>query len=95
MGGAAAGAGAGGTGKGSFWPLFDLVVRTPRLEIRLPREDDHRPRWLPDHVRRRSARAMTGRRRATTGAETGSRRARDGLDHCIVGCQVYTDEHGI
>jgi RimJ/RimL family protein N-acetyltransferase len=24
----------------SFWPLFDLVVRTPRLEIRLPREDE-------------------------------------------------------
>lgn len=23
---------------GSFWPLFDLVVRTPRLELRLPRE---------------------------------------------------------
>jgi len=22
----------------SFWPLFDLVVRTPRLEIRLPKE---------------------------------------------------------
>jgi hypothetical protein len=20
----------------AFWPLFDLVVRTPRLEIRLP-----------------------------------------------------------
>jgi RimJ/RimL family protein N-acetyltransferase len=26
------------TGPGSFWPLFDLVVRTPRLELRLPRE---------------------------------------------------------
>ena len=24
----------------SFWPLFDLVVRTPRLEMRLPREDE-------------------------------------------------------
>jgi RimJ/RimL family protein N-acetyltransferase len=24
----------------SFWPLFGLVVRTPRLEIRLPREDE-------------------------------------------------------
>ncbi len=24
----------------SFWPLFDLVIRTPRLEIRLPREDE-------------------------------------------------------
>ena len=23
-----------------FWPLFDLVVRTPRLEMRLPREDE-------------------------------------------------------
>ncbi len=23
-----------------FWPLFDLVVRTPRLEIRLPHEDE-------------------------------------------------------
>jgi RimJ/RimL family protein N-acetyltransferase len=23
-----------------FWPLFDLVVRTPRLEIRLPREEE-------------------------------------------------------
>src|ERR1700722_15497161 len=29
-----------GTGQGSFWPLFDLVVRTPRLEMRLPREDE-------------------------------------------------------
>jgi RimJ/RimL family protein N-acetyltransferase len=27
-------------GPGSFWPLFDLVVRTPRLELRLPREDE-------------------------------------------------------
>jgi RimJ/RimL family protein N-acetyltransferase len=24
----------------SFWPLFGLAVRTPRLEIRLPREDE-------------------------------------------------------
>jgi RimJ/RimL family protein N-acetyltransferase len=24
----------------AFWPLFDLVVRTPRLEIRLPREEE-------------------------------------------------------
>ena len=24
----------------TFWPLFDLVVRTPRLELRLPREDE-------------------------------------------------------
>jgi RimJ/RimL family protein N-acetyltransferase len=23
-----------------FWPVFDLVVRTPRLEIRLPREEE-------------------------------------------------------
>jgi RimJ/RimL family protein N-acetyltransferase len=28
------------TGPGSYWPLFDLVVRTPRLELRLPREDE-------------------------------------------------------
>jgi RimJ/RimL family protein N-acetyltransferase len=27
-------------GPGSFWPLLDLVVRTPRLELRLPREDE-------------------------------------------------------
>ena len=27
-------------GPGSFWPLFDLVVRTPRLELRLPREEE-------------------------------------------------------
>ncbi len=24
----------------TFWPLFDLVIRTPRLEIRLPREEE-------------------------------------------------------
>jgi len=24
----------------TLWPLFDLVVRTPRLELRLPREDE-------------------------------------------------------
>jgi RimJ/RimL family protein N-acetyltransferase len=24
----------------SYWPLFNLVVRTPRLEIRLPREEE-------------------------------------------------------
>ncbi len=24
----------------TFWPLLDLVVRTPRLELRLPREDE-------------------------------------------------------
>jgi RimJ/RimL family protein N-acetyltransferase len=28
------------SGQGSFWPLFELVVRTPRLEWRLPREDE-------------------------------------------------------
>jgi RimJ/RimL family protein N-acetyltransferase len=28
------------TGLGSFWPLFDLVVRTPRLEWRLPRDEE-------------------------------------------------------
>jgi RimJ/RimL family protein N-acetyltransferase len=27
-------------GPGSFWPLFDLVIRTPRLELRLPRDED-------------------------------------------------------
>lgn len=27
-------------GRDSFWPLFDLVVRTPRLEWRLPREQE-------------------------------------------------------
>jgi RimJ/RimL family protein N-acetyltransferase len=27
-------------GKSSFWPLFNLVIRTPRLEIRLPRDDE-------------------------------------------------------
>ena len=27
-------------GQGTFWPLFDLAVRTPRLEMRLPREDE-------------------------------------------------------
>jgi RimJ/RimL family protein N-acetyltransferase len=30
----------GGPAQGSFWPLFDLAVRTPRLELRLPREDE-------------------------------------------------------
>ena len=46
--GAVPGAGDDGGGRGRraeqngyrFWPLFDLVVRTPRLEIRLPREDE-------------------------------------------------------
>jgi RimJ/RimL family protein N-acetyltransferase len=28
------------SGQGSFWPLFDVVVRTPRIEWRLPREDE-------------------------------------------------------
>jgi RimJ/RimL family protein N-acetyltransferase len=48
-------------GHGSFWPLFDLVVRTPRLEVRLPTEDEftalievidqgiHAPDFLPFH----------------------------------------------
>ncbi len=27
-------------GQGSYWPLFDLAVRTPRLELRLPREEE-------------------------------------------------------
>ncbi len=27
-------------GRTRFWPLFDLVVRTPRLEVRLLREED-------------------------------------------------------
>jgi RimJ/RimL family protein N-acetyltransferase len=26
----------------SYWPLFDLRIRTPRLEIRLPTDEDHR-----------------------------------------------------
>ena len=30
----------GDRGPRSFWPLFDLVVRTHRLELRLPREDE-------------------------------------------------------
>jgi RimJ/RimL family protein N-acetyltransferase len=29
-----------GEGPHRFWPLFDLVVRTPRLELRLVREED-------------------------------------------------------
>ncbi len=29
-----------GEGPTRFWPLFDLVVRTPRLELRLPREEE-------------------------------------------------------
>jgi RimJ/RimL family protein N-acetyltransferase len=28
------------SGPGRYWPLFNLVVRTPRLEVRLPREDE-------------------------------------------------------
>jgi len=28
------------SGPAAFWPLFDLVVRTPRLDLRLPREDE-------------------------------------------------------
>jgi RimJ/RimL family protein N-acetyltransferase len=46
----------------SFWPLFDLVVRTPRLEWRAPTDDDfaglievvdrgvHDPQTMPFHV---------------------------------------------
>jgi RimJ/RimL family protein N-acetyltransferase len=42
-----------------YWPLYDLVVRTPRLELRLPNEDElvalaalagegiHDPGWMP------------------------------------------------
>lgn len=42
-----------------YWPLYDLVVRTPRLELRLPTEDElvalaalagegiHDPGWMP------------------------------------------------
>jgi RimJ/RimL family protein N-acetyltransferase len=29
-----------GEGPTAFWPLFDLVVATPRLELRLPREEE-------------------------------------------------------
>jgi len=29
-----------GAARHEFWPLFDLVVRTPRLELRLPRDED-------------------------------------------------------
>jgi RimJ/RimL family protein N-acetyltransferase len=29
-----------GPSSSSFWPIFDLAIRTPRLEIRLPREDE-------------------------------------------------------
>lgn len=49
-------------GASSFWPLFDLVVRTPRLEVRLPREDEfpalieviddgiHAAHFMPFHI---------------------------------------------
>jgi RimJ/RimL family protein N-acetyltransferase len=42
-----------------YWPLYDVVVRTPRLELRLPDEDElvalakvagdgvHDPSWMP------------------------------------------------
>ena len=42
-----------------YWPLFDLRIRTPRIEVRLPNDDDlvalarvaatgiHDPDWLP------------------------------------------------
>lgn len=42
-----------------YWPLYDVVVRTPRLELRLPTEDElvalarlagqgvHDPSWMP------------------------------------------------
>jgi RimJ/RimL family protein N-acetyltransferase len=42
-----------------YWPLYDLVVRTPRVELRLPDEDEllalaklagdgvHDPSWMP------------------------------------------------
>src|SRR5687768_16823579 len=42
-----------------YWPLYDVVVRTPRLELRLPDEDQlvalatlsgqgvHDPSWMP------------------------------------------------
>ena len=36
----AAGGQMAGKQEQSFWPLFGLVVRTPRLEIRLPREEE-------------------------------------------------------
>ncbi len=29
-----------GEGPTRYWPLFDLVVRTPRLELRLPRDEE-------------------------------------------------------
>lgn len=49
-------------GRESFWPLFDLVVRTPRLEWRIPREEEfgglvdlagrgvHDPETMPSFV---------------------------------------------
>jgi RimJ/RimL family protein N-acetyltransferase len=40
MAGKGAGDGAAQESEHAFWPLFDLVVRTPRLEIRLPREEE-------------------------------------------------------
>jgi RimJ/RimL family protein N-acetyltransferase len=40
MAGKGAGDGTAQKGGHAFWPLFDLVVRTPRLQIRLPREEE-------------------------------------------------------
>jgi RimJ/RimL family protein N-acetyltransferase len=40
MAGKGAGDGAAQEAGHAFWRLFDLVVRTPRLEIRLPREEE-------------------------------------------------------
>jgi RimJ/RimL family protein N-acetyltransferase len=34
------GMGVASAGEESFWPLFGLVVRTPRLELRMPRESE-------------------------------------------------------
>jgi RimJ/RimL family protein N-acetyltransferase len=51
-----------GEGAGAVWPLFDLVVRTPRLELRLVRDSDlpalvelidagiHDPKLMPFYI---------------------------------------------
>jgi hypothetical protein len=56
-------------GRGSFWPLFDLVVHTPRIELRLPSDDDFAP--LIEVIDRGVGYAENGESRARRRNEAG------------------------
>jgi RimJ/RimL family protein N-acetyltransferase len=99
----------GSQGGHAFWPLFDLVVRTPRLEIRLPREEEFGAllaviagAWMPfttpftdrpSPARERESAQWWWRQRAEWSAERWNLTGAVFADGQVVGVQDINAEH--